>query len=365
MDAELIAALIGQYRRISTLQRKLDLVQWHPATATILINLLGAEHPEVVAFSRLAGRTSSSNTQDYVAPALILLKKVISQVAPGDETLGPAASFRNIHIAIIAAKSVPELTQLLRISEEPWVDRTLPGSPSTYHVSRWRAQDGAQMNVVAVAPRSIGMTCAAIEATRLLHFCSPRYLALVGIAAGMKREWNTGDILFAQACFDYAAGKIRSSRRNAPVTFTPDGDGISIAPQLVEYARVVERDPALRLAIQEDSVEGNVRGAFPNIYIGPLASGPFVVASKFIKDMIGQQRRHVIGIDMESFAIAKAVDECARGRTEALVIKAVSDFADYTKSDDAQVRAAFFSARFLYRFAKQFLSPETGSKPNV
>lgn len=51
MDAELIAALLGQYRKLNTLQRKLDLVQWHPATATILASLLGAGHPDVVVFS--------------------------------------------------------------------------------------------------------------------------------------------------------------------------------------------------------------------------------------------------------------------------------------------------------------------------
>src|ERR1035441_9565234 len=46
MDSELIAGLLDQYRKINTLQRKLDLVQWHHATATILVSLLGVAHPQ-------------------------------------------------------------------------------------------------------------------------------------------------------------------------------------------------------------------------------------------------------------------------------------------------------------------------------
>ncbi len=129
------------------------------------------------------------------------------------------------------------------------------------------------------------MTAAAIEATQLLHLCTPRYLALVGIAAGMDSAWKTGDMLFAKTCFHYAAGKIESGE-NSKITFTPDGDGIEIAPSLVEWARIVEREADLRLAVQADWVEGTSGGSFPRIHIGPLASGPFVVASDVVRAMI-------------------------------------------------------------------------------
>jgi nucleoside phosphorylase len=345
--------LAQQLRRLESDWQKLDLVQWHRRTDELLMELLGADHPSVKAFAALGGLAASAipKRPDYVDPARILLSRLMTTLAP-PSALDP---FDDVDLAIIAAKSVPELTQLLSIGEAQWTERRHPASPSTYHFTQWRSDDGSTLKVIAVSPRSIGMTAAAIEATQLLHLCTPRYLALVGIAAGMDSTWKTGDILFAKTCFDYAAGKIESGE-NSKIAFTPDGDGIEIAPSLVEWARTVEREPELRLAVQADWVDGTSGGSFPRIHIGPLASGPFVVASDVVKAMIRDQRRNVIVLDMEAFAVAKAAHECARGRTEPFVIKAISDFGDYKKSDESQVKAAFFASRFLHRFTKRYLS---------
>ena len=50
-----------------------------------------------------------------------------------------------------------------------------------------------ERRVLAAHAPQMGMTAAAILATKMIHTFSPRYLAMVGICAGIRDTCNIGD----------------------------------------------------------------------------------------------------------------------------------------------------------------------------
>src|SRR5580704_8580458 len=108
MDAGKLNSLVQQLQRLESDWQKLDLVQWHRRTDTLLIELLGVDHPSVKAFAALSGLAASAipKRADYIDPARILLSQLMTTLVPPLE-LDP---FDDVDLVIIAAKSVPELT---------------------------------------------------------------------------------------------------------------------------------------------------------------------------------------------------------------------------------------------------------------
>ena len=68
-------------------------------------------------------------------------------------------------------------------------------------------------------------------------------------------------------------------------------------------------------------------------------------------DEIKKHSRKLIGLDMETYAVFFAGENCSKPRPSVFAVKSVSDFADKRKSDDFQEYAAFTSAQYIWRFA--------------
>ena len=86
--------------------------------------------------------------------------------------------------------------------------------------------------------------------------------------------------------------------------------------------------------------------SFTGIYT--IASGSYVVASKFLMSSIREPNRKLLAIDMEGYGLYLACHFF--NQTNPLVIKSVCDFGDSEKNDDYQDYAAYTSAEFLYSF---------------
>lgn len=258
----------------------------------------------------------------------------------------------SIDLAIVCALNTPEFEEVRKLSS--WHRLETPADATAYWVTKWTSRSGRVLNVVAATQQAMGVTSCAILATKLIARFVPRYVVQVGIAAGITG--NPGDIYFASSVFDYASGKV-TEKKGGGFVFDPSGDSLPADATVLQWAREAEADGSLLLSIQKKFPGGRFEQKLPGLHIGPFATGPLVVSSRtFVKNIRARQRK-VIALDMESYAVFRAAAEWGSDRCRAMAIKASSD-SGVDKSDEAQGRAAFFAAQFLYEFSMEYLGRE-------
>ena len=84
-----------------------------------------------------------------------------------------------------------------------------------------------------------------------------------------------------------------------------------------------------------------------SMHIGPIASGAVVLEDPDTVELIKQQNRNTIGVEMEAFGVMSAAYYGGDSRPKGLVVKSVCDFADPAKNNDWQEYAAYTSARMV------------------
>ena len=251
-----------------------------------------------------------------------------------------------VDLAIVTSSPHVELNEVLR----------LPGfSAGEYHQSdalfyysaAWAAPQDKQLSVVACAAPAMGMTAACVTACKLAERWKPRYLVMTGIAAGTTKDQEYGDILIAEAAFDYGSGKIFEAE-NGDRSFLPSPNQLDIDADLRAILQQWTRDQRCTDAIRRQWYHEQPR--VPRLILGLLASGAAVVQSKALVDEIMSNSRKVVGLEMEAYAVFQVAYLARSPKPRVLVAKSVSDFADHRKTDNAQQYAAFTSARFVYEF---------------
>lgn len=108
-------------------------------------------------------------------------------------------------IAIVTALHDPELKSILNLPAN-WEKYSYTNDPSTYYHGIF-VKGERQLKVVTSSCPQMGMTSSAVLAMKLINNYRPRYLAISGIAAGVKGSANVGDILIPDLCWDYGSGK--------------------------------------------------------------------------------------------------------------------------------------------------------------
>ena len=224
-----------------------------------------------------------------------------------------------------------------------WRAKTFPDDDQIYDVATFQ-RDGREHTLVHAKIGEMGMTAAAATAMKVIYTFRPRYLIMVGIAAGVARseleEQMYGDVIVADSVWNYSAGKFVSPDQ-AEIVY----GSIGFLPRSTTEKIPEEILPYLRKAAKSEETPCHV-------YIGPMACGSTVVASReLLEKQVYTQYRHTAGLDMESYAVVYAANHASDPRPAPIVIKSVCDFADSEKSDDYQRFAAYSScefAQFLY-----------------
>jgi nucleoside phosphorylase len=208
-------------------------------------------------------------------------------------------------------------------------------------------QGAKSFTFYAACQFSPGMTSAAILAARMIDLYRPRYIVMVGIAAGFDRKLAPGSVLIADGVANYQQGKVTDKG------FVRDVVTFQLDQQL--KGRFMHHKDQI---IQEINNE-----ALPFIrpieaLIGPIVAGNQVVASRSIMEGLKDSFRKVIGVEMEGFAIFQAAAESQHPQPIPFLIKSVCDFGDEQKDDQYHKLAAYTSASFFLRFALRCLDPE-------
>lgn len=256
-------------------------------------------------------------------------------------------------IAIITALRLTELESILNLQAN-WEPFTLPDDATEYFKGVFVKGD-KKISVVAAAAPQMGMVAASVLTMKLVNNFRPKYIAMTGIAGGVKGVGNLGDILASDVSFDSGSGKIKTDE-NGNARFEPDYKSIELDTDIKEALNSCKGKREflddIKKAWQADKPNSEL-----GIHIGPFASGAGVIENRHVLEEIKGHSRKLIGIDMETYGVFYAAKHCSKPRPiSAFSFKSVSDFADPEKNDNFQKYAAFTSANFLYRFVLEKLS---------
>lgn len=224
-----------------------------------------------------------------------------------------------------------------------WKAKTLVGDDQIYDVATFE-RNGQTRTLVHAKIGEMGMTAAAATAMKVIFLFRPRYLIMVGIAAGVVKDeledQRYGDVIVPDVIWNYSAGKFVSPEKAqiqyGNMGFLPRSTAENIPEEIMPYLRQAAASP-------ENPC---------HVYIGPMACGSTVVANRELLDkQIYSQYHHTAGLDMESYAVVYAANHANDPKPTPIIAKSVCDFADSRKSDEYQRYAAYSScefAQFLY-----------------
>ena len=211
---------------------------------------------------------------------------------------------------------------------------------TVYEIGDFTASSGFvwQVCLAEIGPGNAG---AAQETERALAFFDPQLAMFVGVAGGVN-DVNPGDVVVATKVYAYESGKVGSDFQTRP-------EVCNSAYDLVQRARAEAR--------ANDWAE-RVKPSVPHVYVGPIASGEKVVASR---------RSHLYRFVRKSYGDALAVEMEGSGflvaarshpNVHAVVVRGISDLIfGKAKADDSgsQLQAARNASAFACAVLDKYL----------
>lgn len=251
-----------------------------------------------------------------------------------------AVPHRRADVAILTAlpeefAEVQGVLRLLRASEVTLGTRR-------YVIGRFPGVNG-ELTCAITLLGSMGNVDSAVAASDILRDLDPAVLIVVGIAGGVPGpDRKLGDVVVADAVFYYEPEKLAGQKRQLrPQRLKLSGDALQSAKMLLAARR--------------------------DVHFGPIAAGEQVIASSARTRSLLKLEPKLEAIEMESWGVACAI-AASLARTQLLVFRGVSDFADESKGDDWHVAAARAAAVVTGEYLAQCplepaaVSPEQNSQ---
>ncbi|MDO4338972.1 MAG: hypothetical protein Q4C91_12960 [Eubacteriales bacterium] len=248
-------------------------------------------------------------------------------------------------VALLTATKT-EAEGLKRIYKN-WSEKSFDNDSQLYYET-WFEREGKKCKVVTANQNEMGMTASAVLTMKIIEHFRPRYLIMVGIAAGIATEeieqQEYGDVIVPTIIWDYSAGKFVNAKQ-ADIKYGK----IGFIPRPAVFRMDADIEKCVQRAIESPKNECHA-------YMGPMACGTAVVANREILDkQILTQFSHTAGLDMESYAVVYAASNATSPRPVPIIVKSVSDFADDKKSDQYQKFAVYTSSEFAKLLYEEFL----------
>lgn len=249
------------------------------------------------------------------------------------------------YVALITVTATEEAG--LNHMYDKWEPLHVEGDDQRYYETTFE-RDGKSLKVVTARPDEMGMTAAGILAMKMIASFKPKYVIMVGIAAGVAYKNDVdqiyGDVVVPDIVWDYSSGKFVSPKK---ANINLGGIGFIPRPHFINTDKSIL--DAVERAMESDENEYRV-------HIGPMACGSAVVAnSEVVEKQIHAQYGNTAALDMESYAVMYAVKQAPVPKPKGLIIKSVCDYANEEKSDHYQKFAAFTSAQFAKLLLEKFL----------
>lgn len=245
---------------------------------------------------------------------------------------------------IICALENPELDEVKRLPFS-WSPYNILGDSTDYFAGTFKGK-----KLICAASYEMGLSSAAILATKAIITFRPQYLIMTGIAGGAdNHELHFGDVIFADPCFDYESGK--KIYENGKSVFKPDYRQIRLDNAINQVVRRLatrrEKLDAIKEACTYDKPNDPLQ-----VKIGHFGSGAAVLSDETVIARVKDHNRKFLGFDMEAYAVMLSGMLSSTPKATSIVMKAVSDFGT-GKSDKYQKYAAYTSAKVLQCFFEE------------
>lgn len=264
---------------------------------------------------------------------------------------GPTASDFDYDIGIICALEHPELSAVMKAfgGASNWRDIGNTRLSHIYREVSVTTKSGTKLRVIATTSTSMGLTAAAIVTTQLINLFRPKLVAMIGIAAGTRSGGKEfGDVLVADPSVDYNSGKVILA--NGVREFQPDPYPIGLNPRLRSLLRKYSGTNTLLTNVCQKWT-GSTPTKANRLHVGPVGAADQVIDDETRILEIQKNWRKLIGVEMETYGVYRAVHESPDPKPRAVSFKSVCDFAA-DKSDSWQEYAAFTAAEFSFEFLR-------------
>jgi len=277
-----------------------------------------------------------------------LLQQKLRQI---NSSLSTKSSIRQYgsEICVIAALHTPELKALLNIKHWNFTNYEAPDDPTNYYHGTLKGNK----DIYAAASPRMGLPAAAVLATKMINKFRPKYLVMIGIAAGIKDKAKLGDIIVADPGWDYGNGKITLDAEGVS-SFEPSPHQLNLDPIIKKQFDKIEQNHSALAKIYAEW-PANKPDTQLRLHVGPFASGASVIADPGITLTLKDQHRKIVGFDMESYGVMTAGHDSDEPKPKVIIIKSVCDYGDAAKNDQFQAFAAYTSASLLELWANTYL----------
>lgn len=261
----------------------------------------------------------------------------------------PAGAAGRAEVVILTALEVEYRAVRAHLEEvrTAWAERG-----SLFEVGVFRGGGGGRS--VAIHMTGPGNPGAAVLVERAAALFSPRALLFVGVAGGRK-DVGLGDVVAADAVYDYETGK------DTEDGFLPRQKTHQSAYGLVQLARLVAAADEWQRGIHPAGGDAAPR---PRAHVKPIAAGGRVVAHQ--RSDVGRRLAagagDAVAVDMEGFGFLAGA--YVNRQVDALVIRGISDLlADKDEAHDerwqpvASRHAAAFAFELLRRLPQDPQDP--------
>ncbi len=288
-----------------------------------------------------------------------IFRKAFEKINLKSQSVISSPAKEHFDFAIITALIDPELKEVRKILDHPAeiinAEEFDITDTSTYYRSSITTKKGTRLKVVIASDDRMGMSAATSLASRIIKNFSPKYVVMLGIAAGIDETHNIGDVLIPTHTFDYGSGKLELKLKLGEEnemyidSFKPYTDPFTMSEAIVSKLKVYKESDFL----------DNIRKEFTpkqtkviSVHIGPFASGAAVVANEKIPSDLKQREGKIVGFDMEAFGVCTACRYFSN--VTPIIIKSISDYGNSAKANPLkevhQIYAAYTSARFFKEF---------------
>lgn len=290
---------------------------------------------------------SYSDSNDEWLEKILACVKYTLKTSP----LGESAN-ELVDILIICALQKIELSEILALPWN-WEQNTTLIDENLFIYYGSIELSGKIYKVAATHALRMGMVATSILCSRLIPLLRPKVVAMTGICGGNKGEVDLGDVIVAEASWNYQSGKLQKNKDTGEIKFKISPHHLNIVNTINSFFVNLSRKTDLLNKLKYSNL--NQQEVTPQIKIGSIVSGASVIADdETILAIQDKQDRKVCGIDMEIYGFYEACTSAYFVPTY-FALKGVSDFADSEKGENLQQLASKNSAIVLDGFIREYI----------